>query len=131
MHHSPGLSDELRAAAEAKVSRQALRGIVEIAEMVRASLGAQRLPAHSQDVIGALCENPLGWAVTSVARMPYAYARGPVSSDGVRVLVVDLRRIQADTRRPPAIGPDAWPKLYAAAKRFREALAATAAEVQP
>jgi hypothetical protein len=120
MHRSSSLSPELQAAASAKVSREALRGIVEIAGMVYAALDAQRLPAHSQDVIGALCEDPLGWAVVNVAKVPYAYVRAPLTSDGARITTVDLRRIQPSSQRPPGIHCAAWPKVYAAAKHYHE-----------
>jgi len=110
----------MQAAASAKLSRAALRGIVVIAGMVRAALDERHLPAAEEEVVADLCLDPKGWVVVSIPKMPYAYLRAPVATSGVSVSTVDLRRIQQGTPRPPGFNPDAWRQLYAAAKQYRD-----------
>lgn len=121
MHHSTALSPDLQAAVDAKLSGPALRGIVAIVGIVREALDAKHLPADTSEVIASLCEDPLNWRIVSFAKSPYAFVRSPVSAAGPSIVSVDLRRIHPSTHRPQGVSAEAWPKLYAAAKRYREA----------
>ena len=115
------LPDDVRAAVDANVRGDAMRGLVVVIGTLVETLNPAFLPCPPYAVIAALCEDLLRWVVAAGPMSPYAHVRSPIEAAGFSIYAVDLRKVHADTLRPHGVPDAVWPTVLAAAQRYREA----------
>lgn len=114
------LSPIVQAAVDADLSGDVLRGVLGLFDAVMQGLDARCLPPKPHSVIASLCEGLTQWRVVGAPLSPYVHIRKPIDADGVEIVCIDLRRIAGDEPCPRDTHREAWAKVIAAAKTYRE-----------
>jgi hypothetical protein len=117
LRRSTTLPPDLKAAIDADLSLDAMRGLLVLIAAVTESLDPRFLPFPAYRVIASLCHDPKRWAVVFNSQSPYAFVRAPVEHVDLSIWTLDLRAVLNESKQRE-LPPEVWTQVRKAAQRY-------------